>query len=71
MSDCLSDCQEALSEAEVELEALREFYKSWCFLHAVKIDPTGSDTWDKTRQQMAAQKLVEAAHKVADCQALH
>lgn len=51
-----------------ELELLREFYASWVFFHATKLDPSESETWNKTRQQMAAQKLVDAANAVDRCQ---
>jgi hypothetical protein len=49
-----------------ELRLLREFYDAWLFLHRTARAPsTGSEVWDKIRNEKAAQALVDASHAVA------
>lgn len=51
-----------------ELDLLREFYSCWVFFHATRNDPTESEAWNRTRQEVTAQQLVDAANAVERCQ---
>ena len=44
-----------------ELDLLREFYRSWCFFHKLRSEPSNmGDVADRTRMEMASQGLWNA-----------
>lgn len=53
-----------LADLEAENRLLREFYDSWVFFHKSRSLSDAGETWDKTRQRMAAEALAKAADKV-------
>lgn len=49
---------------EEENALLREFYDAWVFFHKVKREITDQPSFDCTRQEIAAQQLVDSAQAV-------
>ena len=55
-----------LCDIEQQNKALWEFFDAWVFFHATKAMAPVSETLDRTRQETAAQMLVDAANRVKE-----